>query len=111
MERLIGYERAILIDALAAGQNPAGTVTCFPLEALPLRPAGHTRAVHDTTLQDALQVGRSLGAELPDRVEVVAIEACSLYTFSEELSPEVAAALPQAVAAVLDLLYARPDRS
>lgn len=97
MERLIGYERAIIVDAIQTGQNPPGTVLRFSLEELPERSSGHTASAHDTNLQTALEAGRSLGAVLPQEVIIIGIEAEKVYDFSEELTPPVAAAIPKAV--------------
>jgi hydrogenase maturation protease len=105
MERLVGYGRAIIIDAVTTRQHPLGTVTCLPLEALPDRSAGHTTAAHDTSLQTAIALGRSMGAPLPETILVVAVEAEQVYDFSEELSPEVAAAIPAAEQMVFDLIH------
>jgi len=107
MERLVGYQRAILIDAITTRQNPPGTVTCFPLEALPEHVAGHTTAAHDTSLKTAIAVGRSMGALLPEMIIIVAVEAERVYNFSEELSPEIAAAITPAEQMVLDLIIIR----
>ncbi len=104
MEELVGYERVILIDAIDSGAAPAGSVRCFPLEQLRNTTDGHTTSPHDTSLQTALQLGRTLGAALPDQVLVVAVEAEVTYDLSEELSPAVAAAVPLAVAQVLSQL-------
>ena len=104
MEAMIGVERVILIDALDTGQRPVGTVLALRLEELPNRAAGHLSSAHDTTLQNALQVGESMGAELPDEILVVAIEAEMNYNFSEQLSQPVAAAVPEAAHIVIDLL-------
>ena len=104
MERLVGYQRAIIIDAMTTHHCPPGTVTCFPLEALPDRAAGHTTAAHDTSLQTAIAVGRAMGAPLPKTIFIVAVESEQIYDFSEELTPEVAAAIPPAEQMVLDLI-------
>ncbi|MBA4380444.1 MAG: peptidase M52 [Anaerolinea sp.] len=106
MERLTGYQRVILIDAIFTGQKPIGTVTTFPLSALPNPSAGHSTAAHDTSLCTALDVGRSMDIPLPedDQVTIVAIEAENVYDFSEKLSPPVEVAVPVAVAKVLELL-------
>jgi hydrogenase maturation protease len=104
MERLIGYERVILIDALVTHKNPIGSVLRFPLGQLPNRTIGHMSSSHDTTLQNALQVGQDLGVQLPNEITIVAVEAQDVFVFSEQLSPEVAAAVPKAVQIVMDLL-------
>jgi hydrogenase maturation protease len=103
MERLVGYDHAILIDAVTTGQPP-GTVSGLRLDELPDFSTAHTSAAHDASLQHALKLGRALGAPLPDEVWVVGIEAHNLYDFSEELTPEVAAAVPCAVRRVIEWL-------
>jgi len=106
MERMTGYKRVILIDSIHTGQHPIGSVNSFPLSDMPDLSAGHTTAAHDTSLKTALNVGRSMNIPLPDddNVQVVAIEAENVYDFSDELSPPVAAAIPQAVETVMKLL-------
>lgn len=109
MERLIGYQHAIVIDAIGTGQHPIGTAYHFRLDDLYDPTSGHTTAAHDVSLMMAIQIGRSLGAALPDRIDVVAIESPYVYDFSEELTPPVAAAVPQAAKIVVDLLDLRAD--
>jgi hydrogenase maturation protease len=104
MERLVGYDRAVIVDAIQTGRNPIGTVSRFRLEELPIRTSGHTASTHDTDLMSALQVGRSSGAILPAEILVVGIEAKNVYDFTEELTPPIAAAIPLAVQVVLDIL-------
>ncbi|MBN1304543.1 MAG: hydrogenase maturation protease [Anaerolineales bacterium] len=108
MERLIGYDHVILIDAIETGQFPVGTVNSFPIENLANPMAGHSASTHDTTLMTALQVGRQLQAHLPTTVMVVAVETQITYEFSEDLSPEAAKAAAAAVRQVLDLLAGLP---
>jgi len=104
MERLVGYDRAILVDAITTGDKPPGAVYRFRLEELADPSAGHTGSAHDTSLQTALQLGRRMGAALPESVTVVAVEAQQVYDFSEALSPAVAAAVPRAVELVMQIL-------
>jgi hydrogenase maturation protease len=106
MERLTGAERVILIDSIFTGEKAVGTVSQFSLDALPDLTAGHSGSAHDTSLRNALNVGRSMHIPLPEdgNVIIVAIEAERVYDFSQELSPAVAGAVPQAVRMVLDLI-------
>ena len=103
MEHLIGYEQAILIDAFAL-EEPIGSILILKLSDLPNYSAFHTTSAHDTSLQNAIELGRSLGAKLPDDVEIVGIATRRIHDFSEELSPPVADAVPFAARVVLDLL-------
>jgi hydrogenase maturation protease len=105
MERLVGYDQAILIDAIQSGQQ-VGSVKVFQLEQLENPFAGHLGSTHETNLQTALEIGRQLNAHLPQigAIFIVAIEAQTVYDFSDQLSPPVAAAVVPAMQAVLKLL-------
>jgi len=103
MEHLIGYERAILIDALVSDEKP-GSISVSALDSIPDYSAFHIASAHDTSLQNAMKLGRGLGVALPEEVIVVGIAAGHVYDFSEELSPPVAAAIPKATQMVLDLV-------
>ena len=104
MERMLGYERVILVDSMETGQSPAGSVKVYALDELPNPSAGHSASAHDTSLVTALQTAQAIGADVPSRVDVVTIEANNVYDFSEELSPPVAQAIPLATEAVIRLL-------
>jgi len=108
MEHLIGYDRAIVIDAVTAHQ-PIGTVSLFHLNDLPDHSALHTSSAHDASLQTAIAAGQAMGAHLPDEVIVVGIEAEKIFDFSEELTPNVEAAVPRAADEVLLLLETKTD--
>ena len=101
MERLVGYERAVLVDAIATGDDPPGTVRVAPLAEVSTRAASHLDSAHDAPLTTALTAGRSLGADLPTSVIVVTVEAARLDTFDERLTPAVAEAVWSAADAVL----------
>jgi hydrogenase maturation protease len=104
MERLISYERVIIVDSMETGNSPVGSVSVFPLASLPDPMAGHSASTHDATLITALRTAEKLGVDIPKQVDIVAIEAENVYDFTEELSPPVAAAVPLAVRKVLELL-------
>jgi hydrogenase maturation protease len=104
MERLIGYDAVVLVDAAQTGRAAPGTVHTFPLETLTDPARGHLSSSHETTLGTALEVGRRIGLSLPGKVEVVAIEVRVTNEFSEELTPAVEAAMPAAGEAVLAAL-------
>jgi len=108
MEQLVGCDRALLVDAVVTGGTP-GEVLSVPLDELGDPSCGHTASTHDTTLTTALSLGRALQAPLPDDIWVVGVEVdprC-LHEFNEQLSPEVTAAVPEAVRRVEEWLVAR----
>jgi hydrogenase maturation protease len=101
MERLIGYQRALIIDCINTGKAPRGTVQTLPLDALDNPYAGHLGSAHETSLTTALEMGRLLGATLPEEVQLVTIESPNVFDFSEQLSEPVEAAVPKAVRLVM----------
>lgn len=103
MEHLIGYERAILVDAVASDQ-PSGSVVVSKLSELPEYSGFHTTSPHDTSLQNALRLGKTMGANLPDEIIVVGIATSHIFDFSEELSAPVAEAVSAAAQIVIHLL-------
>jgi hydrogenase maturation protease len=102
MERLIGYRQAVLVDSIVTGQNPVGTVLSFEMDSLPKHSIGHLASSHDTSLGEAIEVGRRLGANLPIQIRVVAVETTISYEFSETLSQPVESAIPKAVQQVIN---------
>jgi hydrogenase maturation protease len=102
MERMIGFDRAIVIDALRSGAAPGTVVT---LDARTMR-TQHSASSHDVNLPTALALGRRSGARLPadDQIVIIAVEVVDVETFGEELTEAVAAAVPRAAARVLAVL-------
>lgn len=103
MEHLIGYDRAILIDAFTVDE-PTGSIIVLKLKDLPNYSAFHITSTHDTSLQNAIELGKSLGAHLPCDITVIGISTKHIYHFTEELSKPVADSVPQAVQIIMDLL-------
>jgi hydrogenase maturation protease len=103
MERLIGYDRAIIIDAVCSGRYPAGAVLHLGIDDVPTQ---HASSSHDVNLPAALQLAQLIGLKTPGDIQIIAIEAANVLDFGEECTPAVAAAIPVAVAAVLDTLGA-----
>ncbi len=98
-----GFTRLIIIDALKSGRRP-GDVIVFGEDDFA---GGHRYgSAHSISLRTALEVGRRLGYEMPDRVTVFAIEADDVETFGERLSPPVA----EAAARVVELVRAEVSR-
>lgn len=105
MERMIGFDRGIVIDAICTGAEP-GTIHRSSAGAMPTQ---HSTSAHDASLATALRFGGALGAALPapDDVLVIGIEAADVQTFAEECTPRVSAAIPRAVECVLRELESR----
>ncbi len=104
LEMIAGYDRLILVDAIRTPEGMAGQ--CYRLRVDDVRAPLHAGSTHDLSFPGALAFGRGIGMALPAdaHIQILAIEVEDVLTFSEVLTPAVAAALPHAVAQVLDLL-------
>jgi hydrogenase maturation protease len=102
MERMIGRERAIVVDAIRTGARP-GTIHLLTTDSIPTQMSA---SAHDLNLPTALAFGRRAGARLPqdDCIRLVAIEVLEVETFGEGCTPCVARAIPRAVRTVIRLL-------
>jgi len=102
MERMIGYDRVVVIDA-AEFEEPPGTVRVLTPQELPTRNGG---SAHDSDLPTALELGRHLGGALPaDRhIALVAVQTSDVQAFDLCCSPAVERALPVATETVLSVL-------
>ncbi len=102
MERMIGYQRAIVVDAICTGAPP-GTIHHLTPDMLATQ---RSASAHDVNLPTALAFGRHAGAQLPDdaNVRLVGIEALDVVNFSERCTPAVTAAIPLVVEEVVHLV-------
>jgi len=108
MELMVGYERVILIDAVGSEPCRPGTIRRMSMTDLALLGSTqHVASTHDTNLVTALNAGRQMSLSLPSNITIFAIEAKNVLEFGEELTPEVAGAIPAAVRAVLAELACR----
>ena len=106
MERMIGYDRAIVIDAILTGAG-AGTIHRLVPGSIPTQ---RSASAHDMNLPTALAFGRQAGVALPDdeNILLIGIEVEDVINFGEECTPTVQAAVPLAVDSVLHVLDSWP---
>ncbi len=98
LDELMGYERLIIVDAIQTkGGKPGDIYRLFPADFK----VGRMAVIHDIGLFSALELARKLDMEVPREMVIFAIEAKDIATFSEECSPEVELAIPQAVDMIL----------
>lgn len=98
MEAMVGFQRAVVIDACVTGALP-GTITAFAPQQL--LTSKNSYSSHDTDFCTAFSMGELLGIPLPRQVRFWGIEADDHSRFSTQLTPAVAAAVPTAVAAIV----------
>jgi hydrogenase maturation protease len=99
LELLVGYDNAIIIDAMKTSHGKPGTISVFNLESL--NGTRHTGSTHNFDLSTTIELGKKLGLDLPRNITIFAIEIEAVDTFTEECSPEVEQAIPQCVDKIL----------
>ncbi len=108
LDYICGYEHLVIIDAIQTQGGIPGSLYYLSEESLSW--TVRLASIHDVNLATALEFGRRMGMDVPDRVEIYAIEVSDLKTFSESCTPEVAAAIPALAGRIAsDLLERRVD--
>lgn len=102
MERMVGYDRAIVVDAIQTG-SPPGTLHRLSCRDIPTQ---RSASAHDVNLPTALELGRRAGQHLPpdEQIVLIGIEVEDIIHFGETCTPAVEAAIPRAVAEILRAL-------
>jgi hydrogenase maturation protease len=102
LDLLVGYDRAIIIDAIQTLDGKPGQI--YQLDPEAFDTTRRTISPHDVNLTTALEFGKKLGLPLPQEIVILAIEASDVNTFSEEFTPKVKQAIPACVEMVLQEL-------
>jgi len=93
--------RLIVVDAAAMG-DPPGTVRIFEGEAMDRQLSVHAKSVHEVSLSDLFDIAR-LTDTLPAKRALIGIEP-ERVDWGDQLSPPVAAAVPEVVSRIDALL-------
>jgi len=103
LDVVAGAERVILVDAMSTGRPPG---TCVTLEGQAIeRYNTGTSLSHTIGIAELMALARKLAPERPEAtLHFVGVEGIAFAEYGTELSPKVAAAIPEAVDAVLRLL-------
>ncbi len=105
LERLLGYRRVVLVDALYPGGGQPGDVHRLSLADLrAISPTQHSASAHDTSLVTAWDMAERMALPLPQELTIYAIEVENISDFGEEPTPAVARAVPRVAAAILEEL-------
>jgi len=107
LDLLIGYDRAIIIDAIQTVGGKPGQI--YQLEPQALDFTRHASSPHDVNFATALELGKRLGLPLPQEIVIFAIEVEDVITFSEECTSSVKRTIPVCASMVLQELNRDPD--
>lgn len=96
LDLILGYDKAIIIDAVKMKNAQNGEVRKFPLNDIS---TVHSYNPHDVSLTEAIQMAEKLGeGRIPRKIVVIGISMNKMsYEFGESLSKKIAVAVPKAV--------------
>lgn len=94
IEQWTGVDAALLFDAVHSGGAP-GAIFRVDVTETPLPDAFQQTSTHGFGVAEAVELSRALGV-LPARLVVYGVEAAS-FGHGAEMTPEVAAAIPEVV--------------
>ena len=101
LELLLGFDKAIIIDAVKTDKGENGEVKRIPLDNFSTM---HSCNPHDVSLIEAIEVARKMGENrIPKEIIVIGIMMKQIpCEFGEKLSENIATAVPKAVEMTLN---------
>ena len=105
LDVLRGRTRAAIIDCLATGDHPPGTVV--PITESDLAGSVRLNSFHDISYPTVMSLGREMGWDMPDSIAIWGIEADFVGVFVEGMSPLMAPAIERVVAEVTEFIGAK----
>jgi len=96
LDLLLGYDKAIIIDAVKSESSEKGEVKRIMLSDFTTM---HSCNPHDVSLAEAIEMAKKLGEDrIPKEIVIIGIMMKEIpCEFGEELSEKIAAAVPKAV--------------
>ena len=101
LDLILGYDKAIIIDAVKINNGEEGEVKRIPLGNFSTM---HSCNPHDVSLTEAIQMAEKLGeTKIPKEIVVIGIMMKKLSCeFGENLSEKIAMAVPKAIEMTLN---------
>jgi hydrogenase maturation protease len=96
LELLLGYDKAIIVDAVKSNEGKVGEVKRIPLDNFSTM---HSCNPHDVSLIEAIEVAKKMGEKrIPQDIIVIGVIMKEIpCEFGEKLSDKIEAAVPKAV--------------
>lgn len=107
VDLIVGYRRAVIVDACRTGMARPGTITRHKADEF----AGSMRlaSYHTVNFATAIELARQIGADLPDDITIFTIEVEDVETFGERCTAEVEASIEVAADTIERFVRERTD--
>ncbi len=107
LEYFIGFDRAVIVDAIQTGGEPGSVYRLSPQDFIAWHVPPH---LHNVDFFKALILARDLIPNLPKDIAIVGIEVEDVSTFGEDLTAEVERSISSAVEQILQILGERAEK-
>jgi hydrogenase maturation protease len=87
VDRILGYRRAVIIDAMVTGEYPPGTAVRLPRGSRPR--TIRSRRSHGINFSQAIDMAAECGAPVPEEITVYGIEVENPYSVGERISERI----------------------
>ena len=101
LDLFIGYEKAVIVDAVKTGRYPPGTIIEIVPEELV---AVDNPSPHYTGVPELIKLAAELKIDFPDEFKIVAMEVVNICDMGDELSEPVARAMDKLIERVINYL-------
>jgi hydrogenase maturation protease len=98
LDSMAGYQAVVLVDAVQTGRMPAGFVHELAAEQLNVLPGV---SPHFLGVGEVLALGRVLGYDMPEQVEIFAIEVADPFTLGTRMTQALEAVVEPVAQRVL----------
>ncbi|MFH2035228.1 MAG: hydrogenase maturation protease [Candidatus Zixiibacteriota bacterium] len=101
LDLLIGYEKAIIVDAVKTGRHPPGTIV--EIEPDKLVPVDNP-SPHFTGVPELIRLAGELKVDFPNEIRIIGMEVANTGDMGKDLTGAVATAIDQLTKRVISYL-------
>ena len=107
LERLIGYDKVIIVDAVLTGKAAPGTITRFDVNKA--NACRHANSTHGIDFASVVELGKMLQLAITEQIMLFGIEVRDVSSFQEKCTIEVERAIPVCAGLVIQELDSITD--
>ena len=92
LDYMEGREKVLILDTISEGGKPVGSITEIEKEEFPVI---LTSSPHYIGLPEVIRLANMFEIDFPETMKILALHTEHQYEVTEELSPQIRAALPE----------------
>lgn len=93
LDLIVGYRQVVILDAIKTVEGVPGDV--YHMAPGDFKETLHLSNIHDISFLNALKIGKKLNLEVPQKIDIIAIEIIEDRVFGREFTPRLQARYPE----------------